>query len=450
MSISPRRHDGVRFEPLEALEPRRLLAYALGDYFPTAPAGPIDFTGTSDGKHANATYTVAPDTFGGESAIRADIVAKTSSDTSTSRNFYTLAPDGLHVNSLQSVGSGTNAKVTPVTAPTILKSVFTDSQTDVLTFGPVPTQIIIDDTNLGHVVGNGTASGTSRVLPAERVDLPDGRFVMALGLAVEFNFDGTVPIKIKDVVLHFIAHFSSTTWLGYSIGMVKTSETDTGHYTAPGVDQTETTVVDLTRSSVAGLAADTDSFSGGTLTQNGTSGNDVLSITVQGNQIVTTRGGVSKGYDKASVQHINVIALEGNDLVTVGPGVGGVYVDAGAGNDNITGGEAPDTLTGGAGKDFIDGGYGDDRLNGNGGHDHLIGNVGFDRLYGGNENDTLEGGGGVDRIWGGLGDDLIAGGGSNDKLFGEGGNDSIYGGAGNDTGVTDASDLFDSVELLLS
>jgi Ca2+-binding RTX toxin-like protein len=445
MSIAFRRHDGVRFEPLES---RRLLAYALGDYFPTAPSGPIDFTGTADGNHANAKYSVTPDTFNGASAIRADIVAKTSSETTTSRNFYTLASDGLHINSLQSLGGGTDARVTPATAPTILKSMFTDSETDVLSFGPVPTEIVIDDPDLGRVGGTGTASGTSRVLPAERVDLPDGRFVMALRLAVEFNLDAT--ITVQGVAVHFIGHFSSTTWLGYSIGMVKASETDTGHFIAAGMDETESTVVDLTRSSVTGLAGDTDNFSAGTLTQNGTSGNDILSITAQGNQIITTRGGVSKEYDKASVQHINVVALEGNDIITVGPGVGGAYVDAGAGNDNVTGGEAPDTLTGGAGKDFIDGGYGDDRLNGNGGHDRLIGNVGFDRLYGGNENDTLEGGGGVDRIWGGSGDDLIAGGGSNDKLFGEAGNDSIYGGAGTDSGVTDASDLYDSVELLLS
>src|SRR5262245_28974287 len=117
---------------LEPLEGRRLLAYALADYFPTADAGPADFTGTADGRHANAKYTLTADTFNGASAIRADIVAKTSSETTTSRNYYTIASDGLHVNSLQSLGGGTDAKVTPASAPRILKSVFTDSQADAL------------------------------------------------------------------------------------------------------------------------------------------------------------------------------------------------------------------------------------------------------------------------------------------------------------------------------
>jgi hypothetical protein len=145
--------------------------------------------------------------------------------------------------------------------------------------------------------------------------------------------------------------------------------------------------------------------------------------------------GTIQTFSTSAVSQFDILAGDGDDVVTVAPGMGSnlrVYVLAGAGNDTINGGDGDDTITGSGGNDLIFGNGGNDRLAGSAGHDYLIGGEGRDRLYGDDGNDVLVGGSGVDRIWGGTGHDVLAGNASADKLYGEDGNDSIYGGDGND------------------
>src|SRR4051812_23246422 len=123
----------------DVLEPRRLLAYALADYFPTSASAPVDFAGTWDQDATTATFSVVPDTLGGKSVTRLDIDATTAGDTLHSKTYFSLAADGLHINSLYSLDEGTTVIVTPATAPRILSPSINDS--DSLAFGPVATQL---------------------------------------------------------------------------------------------------------------------------------------------------------------------------------------------------------------------------------------------------------------------------------------------------------------------
>lgn len=78
----------------------------------------------------------------------------------------------------------------------------------------------------------------------------------------------------------------------------------------------------------------------------------------------------------------NIIAGDGDDLVSIDSGVGlPATIDGGDGNDSIFGGSGNDSLLGGAGNDCI---------SGNGGNDLLIGGPGRDSLVGGDGDDTLD------------------------------------------------------------
>jgi len=164
----------------------------------------------------------------------------------------------------------------------------------------------------------------------------------------------------------------------------------------------------------------------------GTDGDDNINITlVEGSFNVDVNGEVDV-VDPNTIKQFDILAGDGNDVVTLGPGVARAYVLAGGGDDTITGSEFPDTITGSAGKDIIYGMDGDDRLAGSPGHDILVGMNGRDRLYGDVGNDQLKGGGGVDRLYGGDGHDILVGESSADKMYGELGNDTIVGGTGTD------------------
>jgi Ca2+-binding RTX toxin-like protein len=195
---------------------------------------------------------------------------------------------------------------------------------------------------------------------------------------------------------------------------------------------------------------------GGTLTVFGTSSDDVIGIQEDDeDHFFATRGDFSERFDQDDVERIQFDTGDGNDTITIGDNVPGVYANAGNGNDTLNGGEGNDTLSGGAGKNVINGNDGDDRLNGSNSLDTLNGGAGNDRLYGNGNSDHLEGGDGIDRLFGGDGNDLLIGGSSNDKLYGEAGNDTLNGGKGSDilnggpgtdTAISDPTDLLQSIE----
>jgi len=127
--------------------------------------------------------------------------------------------------------------------------------------------------------------------------------------------------------------------------------------------------------------------------------------------------------------------------VGVPPGLQGVFLVGGKGNDRFDGTELNDTLIGGRGADSIYAGMGDDSIEGGGGHDLILSEGGNNLIWGGNGkdtieagdgNDTLSGDGGKDRLVGGAGDDLLDGGNGADRIFGGDGNDTIDGGGGPD------------------
>ena len=196
---------------------------------------------------------------------------------------------------------------------------------------------------------------------------------------------------------------------------------------------------------------------GSTLTVNGTSGDDVIAVSLKSGNLNVTVNGTSKKYPASGIARVNVLAYDGNDRVTIGDGVPGTYVDAGAGNDYVDGGDGNDTLTGGAGKNTLNGNGGNDRLNGSGGRDLLNGGEGNDFLYGNGGDDTLDGGSGSDHIFAGDGNDLLIGGGGNDKLYGQAGDDTLIGGKGADlqdggdgidSAQQDGTDVLNSIEVM--
>src|SRR5262245_13804352 len=197
----------------------------------------------------------------------------------------------------------------------------------------------------------------------------------------------------------------------------------------------------------ATLTDDADNPGDGVLIVTGTNGNDVIVVEprpVNAAQLRVKRNGELVGiFDRASVQHIVVFGLAGNDTIVVNAalsqtatlfgnegndqlfgGRGADGLDGGSGNDRLFGGRGNDTLCGGDGNDFVDGQAGNDLVGGDAGNDQLFGEAGNDQLLGGDGNDKLYGGTGNDELFGQAG---------NDKLFGENGNDILVGGEGNDT-----------------
>lgn len=169
-------------------------------------------------------------------------------------------------------------------------------------------------------------------------------------------------------------------------------------------------------------------LSGGTLTVRGTSGNDTITLAVQGADLVVTRNGTALSFTNADVTAIEVYALDGNDSVTIGAGVIGSYVLGGNGNDVLVGAQGNDALVGASGKDNLNGGGGDDRVAGGKHGDVVAGGDGNDRVYGDEGNDLLDGGAGRDRMYGGADNDTMLGGNQNDTMYGDAGSDSLHGG----------------------
>jgi hypothetical protein len=174
------------------------------------------------------------------------------------------------------------------------------------------------------------------------------------------------------------------------------------------------------------------SISHGVVSIQGTSGNDVMSLSLSATSLVVNRNGLKEKFLNSSVTAINIMLGAGNDTLAIGSGVIRVFANGELGNDKINGGDGNDTLYAGGGKDTVMGNAGDDRLTGSNSRDYLLGGEGNDFIYGKGGFDTLDGGAGIDRMFGGDGDDSLIGGSSNDRMYGEAGNDSLNGGKGSD------------------
>src|SRR5688500_12052497 len=93
-----------------------------------------------------------------------------------------------------------------------------------------------------------------------------------------------------------------------------------------------------------------------------------------------------------------VFGFDGNDTITIGPGIPRARVLGGAGWDVITGGNGDDYIHGGADGDVIHGGNGNDEIHGGAGADLLYGDGHDDTLFARDgEIDFVSGGAGRDR-----------------------------------------------------
>ncbi len=227
--------------------------------------------------------------------------------------------------------------------------------------------------------------------------------------------------------------------------------------------------------------------SGGRLSVGGTSGNDSISILLNGTTVTVVENGVTFNYAASSIFSISVDVGAGNDLVVLEKSGGANAVSI---NATLLGGSGNDTLRGGFGNDLIGGGDGNDYCIGSFGNDSLVGGNGDDNLNGGSDavpnndgRDTLEGDGGaadyadysnrkvnlvltlnnsgddgagegdyikfdVENILGGQKNDLLIGDGGANLLSGGLGQDTMKGGGGNDqiiASVTSDYGLSDSV-----
>jgi Ca2+-binding RTX toxin-like protein len=407
----------------EALEPRRLLAFAAAEYFPLAGGNTWDYAGVVNDQSASSRVTSIREN--GITRFDLSLLPPASSAAPVlGSSRFTVDGAGLKLHHIDAVNADAKASGDVTFSPGIYILNAAANIGDVTHVNEIDAEISVHSRIWGRINGKGSGDGAARFVGVERVNLPDGRFIDALKVTVDVDFKAYTGRWSLSGLTRF------TCWLGRGIGIVKIDQTSWFKASWKTYDVTEhasvTAAGTITTSPL--IASDTATLTGGVLTVNGTDAADAIALDARDGQVIATRGGVSKSFSDAATTTIDVFAYDGNDLVTIGTGVRGTYVDAGPGNDLVMGGDGADTLTGGAGKDFVNGGAGDDRVAGNGGHDHLIGAAGNDRLYGGNENDLLEGGAGVDRLWAGPGDDVLAGNGSSDKLFGEAGNDILAGG----------------------
>ncbi len=161
---------------------------------------------------------------------------------------------------------------------------------------------------------------------------------------------------------------------------------------------------------------------GSTLYIVGGNGNDIVAITMCGNQIVvlaTFNSNNPTYFNASTITDIQVRTRGGNDIVVTTPNVTETMtIDGGDGNDLLTGGGGRNVIIGGNGNDILYGAAGDDILFGGAGNDDLYGGDGNDVLVGGDGNDILDGGNGRDVLIGSQDNDTLDGGNDDDVLIG--------------------------------
>jgi Ca2+-binding RTX toxin-like protein len=165
-------------------------------------------------------------------------------------------------------------------------------------------------------------------------------------------------------------------------------------------------------------AAVTASFGNGTLSVNGDSLDNNITISRNAAGTILVNGGavsiLGGTATVANTSQIQVFGLGGNDTITI---------------SEVNGALPKANLFGGAGNDVLTGGSGNDQLFGQAGNDTALGKGGFDFLFGGTENDTLTGGD------------------ADDQVFGQSGNDRMIWNPGDDTDLNEGGENTDTVEV---
>lgn len=210
----------------------------------------------------------------------------------------------------------------------------------------------------------------------------------------------------------------------------------------------------------------------GTITINGTSGNDAIEI-YQKSGVLYVSNAANGFSDKSSGAFTKLVVSTsgGNDYVRLrrADGTRAVSVPAtlsgGNGNDTLVGGEGNDSLVGGDGNDWLDGRGGADVLSGGAGLDTVdyssrtvgvvvtLDGIANDGATGEGDNAVVEnavGGSGNDQFFGDAAANLFNGNAGNDTLVGGPGNDTLIGGIGQDVLFgQDGNDFFSARETLV-
>lgn len=165
---------------------------------------------------------------------------------------------------------------------------------------------------------------------------------------------------------------------------------------------------------------DSDRLSGGLGNDviDGGTGNDLVKEKGNVNFIATNTSLSGLGADQLrSIERIHLTGgNRSNTLDASSFTNGSVTLFGESGNDTLLGGSGKDLLHGDLGNDYLNGGRFNDILDGGSGVDTLVGSYGSDTIYGQQGNDVLNGDYDSDRLSGGLGDDVINGGSGNDLL----------------------------------
>ena len=135
----------------------------------------------------------------------------------------------------------------------------------------------------------------------------------------------------------------------------------------------------------------------GILHVTGTAGGDYITIAQRSMADMSSPVRARRTFAAASVSSFRLIALGGDDFVTLNSDDLN-HLPLTQAKDVVMNGDAGDndTLFGGAGNDLIDGGSGSDSVMSGNGNDTLSGQSGNDTLIGGNGPDYISGGSGAD------------------------------------------------------
>lgn len=183
------------------------------------------------------------------------------------------------------------------------------------------------------------------------------------------------------------------------------------------------------------------SLADGLLLVTGTDTADVVSLSIDGDDLRVRVGALDERFAFDSVRGAQIRTGPGNDAVNCGDVALSVSIWGGSGDDSLIGGMADDEIRGGHGQDTIHalsgndtvfGGAGDDRIGLGSGDDVGYALAGNDWGNGRQGQDTLLGGDGDDELNGGEGDDSLCGNTGNDTLGDESGADVLRGGQGDD------------------
>lgn len=307
-----------------------------------------------------------------------------------------------------------------------------------VTFGSSTSASLIDDVALLNGAPVGSGAGNVSGQPSSTIDSGIARITRAGELDDNVSGDGIATADLNITSSNVFTQIINT-----PAGIVQLRSV--------GNDGLVTSQLFRYRSVPTGFTGEISLSAGGTLTYDGSDGDDKVFFQKVGDVIRVTAGSSAVEYAIGLVNNIKASGNDGDDRIVVDANL---IIDTtlygGSGNDKLIGGGRNDLISANGGSDTLLGGSGNDRLNGHGGNDDLYGEAGADRVFGYEGLDHLDGGSSGDRITGGSGRDTYFGQSGNDFFRADDGDqgEQIFGGSGTDTAIADFLDQVSSIEDL--